>query len=147
MHEMTFGDFLAVARKHLDDLEACYASGISGGGHLEEFVELHKDAGWALALVGSRGTTDLRAIETAAEGEFSPADFEEELPPELVDAIAADVEAGLTDLATLHEPADLSLGEAAAAAEARAVLASSDPGEEHDRWPEDWRRAVEEDDE
>lgn len=100
--QMTFFDFLAVARRHLDQMEACYRSGIAGDGHVEEFAELHKDAGWALALAGSRGTADLRDIETASELAFTPEDVDG-LPAELVDAILADSEAGMLDLSTLHD--------------------------------------------
>jgi hypothetical protein len=95
--QMTFFDFLSVTRRHLDQMEACYRSGIAGDGHVEEFAELHKDAGWALALAGSRGTADLRDIETASELSFTPED---------VDGLPAELVAVLTGGADLWEAAE-----------------------------------------
>jgi hypothetical protein len=81
--QMSFFDFVAVARRHLDQLEACYTSGIAGDGHLQEFSELCDDAGWALTLARSKGTADLRDIEQASEAAFAPEDVDG-LPAELV---------------------------------------------------------------
>lgn len=137
IHEMSFGDFVAVARRHLDALEACYESGIAGDGHVEEFSELADDAGWALTLARSKGTADLRDIETVSEGDLSPEDVHG-IPPELADAITADIEAGLLDPDTLHDPDPVwTPGEQAAAA-----LMAADPGkhEDWDEWLDDWHK-------
>ncbi|WP_435110115.1 hypothetical protein [Nocardiopsis synnemataformans] len=160
--QMTFADFLAVARRHLDQMEACYRSGLEGDGHVEEFSELHKDAGWALALAGSRGTADLRDIETASEGSMVPED---------VDGLPAELVAVLTDGTDLWEIAEADEDPVGAAPDAsmeafcQRKIAAADDGlmgifgatseiagpqedreddtaDRHDEWVEDWNRAV-----
>lgn len=94
---MGFRDFIDHHRRTLDRLVACYESGIVGDGHLEEITELFDDAGYSLVLARSKATADLRDLEVASEGGFTP---------ESVDGLPAELVAVLTGGADLWEVAE-----------------------------------------
>ncbi|MEE2041830.1 hypothetical protein Q7689_00080 [Nocardiopsis tropica] len=116
LDQMGFRDFLEAHRRNIAALEAAYEAGIDGTGTLSELTELFDDAGFSLVLARSKATADLRDLERASAGDMVPEDVDG-LPQDLIDAITADAEDGLTDPATLHQvvPEEDAAGELAAA--------------------------------
>lgn len=91
-----FPEYMQMARRALEDAELAYQSVVEGADARDDMLSAFGDAGVAIALASSKGLADALTLERAARGEFDT----DGLPDaDLVAAIAADVEAGLSDMA------------------------------------------------
>ncbi|MFL1427103.1 MULTISPECIES: hypothetical protein [unclassified Nocardiopsis] len=92
---MGFPEYMQILRRAVDDAELAYQSVVEGADAREDMLAAFGDAGIAVALASSKGLADALTLERAARGEF---DTDRLSDADLMAAIAADVDAGLSDM-------------------------------------------------
>lgn len=156
--DMGFRDYLSNALMKLGDAETAYNQLVDGDDAArDEVTNLLADAAIAISLGSSRALSDAVALSCAARGDITPGQVED---ADMWAAIAADVDAGLSDMGS--DPVADSDRDAVCERDiaARGDLLAAPPfagpepqtdredrtAREHDESTQDWNRAAEEDD-
>ncbi|KOX10192.1 hypothetical protein ADL05_26330 [Nocardiopsis sp. NRRL B-16309] len=114
--DMNFRDYLKVARTSLDDAELAYDAMLDDPDARDDMDLAFKDGGYAISLAWTKGMADAVAMSQASRHDFVPEQFTD---ADMWAAIAADVDAGLTDPESLDSTEPASDAEAVAAEESR----------------------------
>lgn len=142
--DMSFRDYLTNALMKLGDAEAAYNALVDGDDDArDEVTNLMADAAIAISLGSSRALSDAVALSQAARGELS---LDQVGDADMWAAIAADVDAGLSDMGSdpFADPDRDAVCERDIAATGD-LLAGPDQHEDWDEWLEDWTKTEEDD--